>query len=222
MPDIVLALGVLILSYLLGSIPFGLVIVRLVTGKDVRKHESGRTGGTNVGRVAGFWAGLATAFLDGMKALVCVVIATQVQPENAWLHVLAPVLAVIGHNYSIYLTERTESGGFRLRGGAGGAATVGGAVGLWPPSVLIILPVGAFVLLGIGYASLATLSVGLTATIIFAVRAMMGSSSWSYVFYGIFVEIILIIALRPNIQRLMNGTERVVGWRAKRKKTDSE
>jgi len=126
---IVLFIGVLILSYIIGSIPFGLVIVRLKTGKDIRKIESGRTGGTNAMRAAGFWAGAATTILDFLKAACAVWIARLVLPGNLWLEVLAPVAAVIGHNYSIFLPDRDENGRFRLRGGAGGASSAGGAFG---------------------------------------------------------------------------------------------
>jgi glycerol-3-phosphate acyltransferase PlsY len=58
------SIGVVIIGYILGSIPFGLLIVKIKTGKDVRTVESGRTGGTNVVRAAGFGAGLLTAILD--------------------------------------------------------------------------------------------------------------------------------------------------------------
>lgn len=214
--DFILGLVVIIIAYLLGSISSGLIVVRITTGKDVRKIESGRTGGTNVIRAAGYTAGLLTGFLDMLKAFLAVIIAKAVMPEQPWLHVLAPVAAVIGHNYSIFLLERTESGKLRLRGGAGGAPSLGGSVGLWIPSVIILLPFLLFVWLVIGYASLATLSVGVFVTIIFSYRAWIGASPWQYIFYGIFIELILIWALRPNIKRLLNGTERLVGLRARK------
>ena len=176
-------------------------------------------------RAAGFLAGLDTALLDVMKSAVTVwlaryLISVNIIPNTPWLEVIPPVLAVMGHNYSVFLAERDESGRIRLRGGAGGASAAGGAFGLWPPSFLIILPVGVIFLFGVGYASVATLSAGVVATLIFAVRAWLGHSPWQYIFYGVFVEILLVLALRPNIKRLLNGTERVVGWRARRMKTN--
>ena len=113
-----LALGMLLVSYVLGSIPFGLVIVRLRTGKDIRNVESGRTGGTNAMRAAGLWAGVATAVLDFLKRGHRVAGAAIV-PGNHWVEVLAPTLAVIGHNYSIFLVERSEKGRLRLAGAPG-------------------------------------------------------------------------------------------------------
>lgn len=207
--------GILLVSYIVGSIPFGLLIVKGLTGKDIRTIESGRTGGTNVMRVAGPWAGLLTALLDIFKSAATVWLAKSVTP-NEWIHALAPIVAILGHNYSIFLAERNPDGRLRLRGGAGGAAAGGGAFGLWPPAALILLPAGFLVWYGIGYASVTTMSIGFIAAIIFAVRAWLGYSPWEYVAYGVLAEILLVWALRPNIKRLMNGTERLHGWRAKR------
>ncbi len=204
-----------LVSYLLGSVPFGVLIVRFSSGKDIRKVESGRTGGTNAMRAAGFWAGLATAILDLLKATAAVYLARWLAPGNIWLEILCPVAAVLGHNYSLFLMERNSLGKLRFRGGAGGAPTVGGAMGLWAPSVLIIVPMAALVLFGIGYASVTTLSAALIAILIFAYRAYIGASPWEFILYGVATQAILVIALLPNIRRLIKGTERIVGWRAK-------
>jgi acyl phosphate:glycerol-3-phosphate acyltransferase len=219
---ILLAIGLLLISYIVGSIPFGLVIVRLATGKDIRNVESGRTGGTNAMRAAGFWAGLGTALLDMLKATAMVWVARLLFPlqdttGNAWMHILAPLAVILGHNYSIFLMKRGENGSLRLTGGAGGAPCVGGSVGLWAPSFLIIVPLAAVILFGIGYASVATMSVALLSSILFTIRAIMGLSPWQYALYGIFAEVLLVLTLLPNIRRLIKGKERLVGWRAQRK-----
>jgi glycerol-3-phosphate acyltransferase PlsY len=216
--QIMLALGILILSYIIGSIPFGVLIVQLFSGKDIRKVESGRTGGTNAMRAAGVWAGFGTALLDMLKSASTVWMARAILPGYVWLEVLAPVLAILGHNYSIFLIERNEQGRLRFRGGAGGAPTVGGAVGLWLPSILIILPLGVLIWFGIGYASVATLSAALIASLVFLYKALANGFPWQYVVYGLLAELLLIWALRPNIQRLIEGKERMIGWRARRLK----
>ncbi len=205
--------GLVLLGYLLGSIPFGLIIVKLKTGKDIRGVESGRTGGTNAMRAAGLPAGLLTAFFDILKGAAAVWIAEAVVPTGHWVHILAPIGAILGHNYSIYLPEYDDQHRFvRLRGGAGGAPALGGAIGLWPPSVLLILPMGALVFFGLGYASVTTISVGLFALLIFGVRAFLGlpDANWIDAVYGLAAALLLTWALRPNIQKLFNGTERVV------------
>jgi len=212
--QILLELGVILVAYILGSIPFGLLIVKWRTGKDIRIIESGRTGGTNAMRAAGPSAGLLTAITDMLKGAAAVWLARAVG-GSPWTLALAPIASVLGHNYSIFLIERV-GGRLRLRGGAGGAPTVGGAFGLWAPSILIIVPLGFLIWWGIGYASLTTISAALIALVIFAVRAWLGLSPWQYVIFAIVAEFLLIWALRPNIKRLLNGTERLHGWRAKR------
>lgn len=227
--QIVLDLMAILLAYVLGSVPFGLLVVKLTTGKDIRDIESGRTGGTNAMRAAGFWAGFATAMLDILKGAAAVWLAKLITPDHHLIHVLAPLAAILGHNYSIFLPERDENGKFlRLRGGAGGAPSVGGAMGIWPGSILIILPLGMLTFFTIGIASITTMAVALFATIAFAVRASQGLMSWTDVWYGIGAEILLIWALRPNIKKLLEGNERIVkyslnGWlRAKKQKPEEK
>ena len=222
-------IGIILLAYVFGSIPFGLLIVKFKTGKDIREVESGRTGGTNAMRAAGFWAGLITAMLDILKAAITVWVAQWLQPNNDWIHVLAPIAAIIGHNYSIFLPNRDESGKFTgLRGGAGGAPSVGGAMGLWPPSILIILPLGALTFFTLGIASVSTMAVALFAIIIFTIRASHGQMPWIDVWYGVGAQILLLWALRPNLKKLFEGNERVVkyslnGWlRARREQNKVE
>jgi glycerol-3-phosphate acyltransferase PlsY len=202
-------------AYLLGSVPSGLLIVRIATGQDVRMLHSGRTGGTNVSRAAGIWAGVSTAVMDALKAAGAVWIARLWAPGQPWLAVLAGGLAILGHNYSLFLIHKTPEG-LKFGGGAGGAPTIGAAFGLWAPSVLIILPLGALILFGLGYASVATLSVALISTGIFLLRALAGLNPWAYVAFGLVAEALLIWALRPNIRRLIQGNERLIGWRRRR------
>jgi glycerol-3-phosphate acyltransferase PlsY len=213
--------GVLVIAYLIGAIPFGLFLVRLKTGQDIRTIQSGRTGGTNAMRAAGFWTGFTTALLDVFKGASSVWIAHAILPDSIWLKVLAPILIIIGHNYSIYLIERNEDGKIRLGGGAGGAACVGGSLGLWPWSALIIVPIGFLLVMGLGYASVATMSVAIISSIIFAILAVTMDFPWEFILYGLIAEVLLMWALRPNIKRLLNGEERLVGWRARHLKTNS-
>lgn len=208
-----------IAAYLLGAIPSGLLVVKLFNGKDIRQVASGRTGGTNAMRAAGFGAGLLTAILDLLKGAGAVWLVRWLAPGSVWVEAVAPLMAIMGHNYSVFLLERNSKGRLRLRGGAGGATCTGGALGLWPMSVLFILPLAGAVWYGVGFASVTTMSIGLLATLIFAYRASIGVSPWAYAFYGLASELILLWALRPNIARLLAGTERVHGWRAHRKKT---
>lgn len=205
---------VLILAYLMGSIPFGFVVVKIINGRNVLKIESGRTGGTNAMRAAGVGAGLITAILDVLKGAATAWVVSWLAPQLPWVQVGAALLAIIGHNYSIFLIYRKD-GKWALRGGAGGATALGGAIALWNPIALIILPIALIVYLFIGYASVTTMSIAFIAMIVFIVRAVLGLSPWVYVIYGALALLVLVWALRPNIKRLKEGTERVVGFRAK-------
>jgi acyl phosphate:glycerol-3-phosphate acyltransferase len=213
---------VLIIAYLVGSIPFGLLVVRLFSGKDIRKVASGRTGGTNAMRAGGFFSGLFTMIFDALKGTLAIWLVKEMVPMDTpgiyWLQIAAGILAIIGHNYSLFLVERGEDGKIQFRGGAGGATTLGGAIGLWPSSLAIILPVSVLVFVFIGYASVTTMGIAFLTTMVFLYRAIIGVSPWAYVIFGIVAEILLIIALKPNIKRLKEGTERLVGLRAYLKK----
>jgi glycerol-3-phosphate acyltransferase PlsY len=87
---------------------------------------------------------------------------------------------------------------------------VGGALGIWAPSLLIVLPLGALVFFTLGYASVTTISVALFATLVFAVRAWQGNTSWLDAWYGVAALLLLLWALRPNLRKLFRGEERVV------------
>ena len=227
--QILIDIAILAFGYIIGAIPFGLLIVKLKTGEDIRKIESGRTGGTNALRAAGLWAGVLTVLMDILKGASAAWVANAINPGHHVLHALAPIAAIIGHNYSIFLPQRDEQGKLvRLGGGAGGAPAVGGAFGLWPLSILIVVPLGVVVFFTVGIASVTTMSVALIAAIIFLVRAVQGVGPWIDVVYGVLAEILLLWALRPNLKKLFSGQERVVsislhGWiKAKREKRRKE
>lgn len=202
---------IIALSYVIGSLPFGYLVVKTFSGQDVRQVGSGRTGGTNAMRAAGLPAGALTAVLDTLKGAACVWLAQLLLPADMQVigMVLAGLFAIVGHNYSIFL-------GFK--GGAGGAPTVGAALAIWPWSFVIAVPVSVGVLFGIGYASLATIAAGLVITALFAYRAYVQQASAGFVLFGVGACLLLLWTLRPNIRRLLRGEERLIGWRARRMK----
>jgi glycerol-3-phosphate acyltransferase PlsY len=210
-------IGILLMSYLVGSIPWGFILVRLISGEDIRGIESGRTGGTNTMRAAGLVPGLLTSVLDILKSAVMVWVARDLFPFAYWFHVLVIGIVVLGHNYSAFLIKRDPTGKLSIGGGAGGTPAVGGIVGLWWPSFFILFPLGYIIVMVIGYASLATLSLPVIGSLIFLLRFIWFEDPWQYIFAGLIPEILIIWALRPNIKRLINGTERLVGIRAKKR-----
>ena len=192
-----------LVGYLIGSIPFGFMIVKLVKGIDIRDQGSGRTGGTNVFRVAGFPAGLITALLDVGKGAVTVWVVRLLFPEmQGWAEALAGAGVVLGHNASVFL---------RFRGGAGGATSVGTALALWPLGGLPALVIGLFTLFVVGYASLATILSALSVALVFTYFS--ATNQFVPLSYGVFgwaIVALVVIALRPNITRLRTGTEKRV------------
>jgi glycerol-3-phosphate acyltransferase PlsY len=222
-----IGIATVIIGYIIGSIPFGLLIVKIKTGKDIREVESGRTGGTNAVRAAGFGAGLLTAALDILKGAVAVWIAQRLVPEGHLIHVLAPVAAILGHNYSLFLISQDEDGKLRFHGGAGGAPALGGAMGLWLPMFPIVFTVGALIWFTLGIASVTTMAIGLIVTIVFGIRASLGLQEPVDIWYGVITEFLLLWALRPNIKKLLAGKERVIkfslnGWLRSRKEAQAE
>jgi glycerol-3-phosphate acyltransferase PlsY len=221
--QMLIEIGMVIFGYIIGSIPFGMLIVKFKTGKDIREVESGRTGGTNVVRAAGFGAGLLTAVLDILKGAVAVWLARQIT-DNSLIHILAPIGAILGHNYSAFLIRRDDDGRLRFHGGAGGAPALGGAMGLWLPVFPYVFTAGAVIWFTLGIASVTTMAIGLVVIIVFAIEASQGRLNPVYVWYGVLAELLLIWALRPNIRKLLAGNERVVklslnGWLRARKES---
>jgi glycerol-3-phosphate acyltransferase PlsY len=206
-----------VIGYLIGSIPMGYLVVRLIKGQDIRTHGSGRTGGTNAFRAGGPIAGVLTAVGDACKGYVAVALARLVVgPEvlattiGTVAAVLAGLAAVIGHNWSVYL-------GFK--GGAGTAPNIGAAIAFWPIAGLYLAPMVPLGLYLIGYASVTSLIIAAVVLITFVVRAaLQADPNWWYVAYAVAAAAAVAWALRPNIKRLRQGTERVVGLRARKAK----
>lgn len=188
------------LGYLVGSIPVGYIVAKS-KGIEITSHESGRTGGTNVSRALGKKYGAFVGFLDILKGALAVLLARHFFGADPAIYAaLAGALAVIGHNWSIFL-------GFR--GGAGGATSGGALLALNPLAGAILVPLFLIVLVVIRYASVATMTIGLGSLIILTLFYFAGlnTSSWQILF-GALASIAILWALRPNIKRLIQGNER--------------
>ena len=182
-----------IVAYLLGSIPFGYLIVRGKSGADIRETGSGGTGATNVSRRAGKAAGVLTLLLDAAKGCVAVLIARAVSGED-WVIAAAAIAALVGHIFPLWL-------GFR--GGKGVATGVGIFLVLAPIALLCAGIVFVAVVVLTRYVSLGSL----TAAALIPVLVWLQSDSQSLVVAAVAGALLIVFAHRGNIQRLASGTE---------------
>ncbi len=205
-----LLVGILGLSYLLGSIPVGLIIAWLKTGRDLRATGSGKTGATNVMRSAGRGLGFLTLFLDGLKAFVAVLVATLLWPYAVehlggspitvpMVQGLAGLVAILGHNRPVFA-------GFR--GGRGVSSFFGSMCMIHLPAALLGIEVLAVVALVSRFMSLGSIVGGLTACGVMLVLYFTGWVPWPHLAYSLIAVAILTIEHRDNIGRLRKGTER--------------
>ncbi len=182
----------LVLAYLAGSIPFGLVVGKLFYHVDIREHGSGNVGTTNTFRVLGKKAGVAVLICDMLKGFIPAFIAAQF--FNPWFAIFIAAAPVVGHMYSIFLKG---SGG---KGVATGAAVV---LALVPVAFLIILVVWLVLLLTTRYVSVASL----VASFLVPVLVILFHDPLPYQIAAVLVAIIVWWAHRGNIRRLLTGKE---------------
>lgn len=195
---------VLIVAYLLGSIPFGFLIVRAKEGADVRASGSGATGATNVSRRAGKWAGVLTLALDAAKGALAVEFARRflaTSDARDWLVAGAAVVAIFAHCFPVWLS---------FRGGKGVATGVGAFLALAPVAVLGAAFVFVSVVLLTRYVSLGSI----TATAAFPLCVWLldayakSLADFAPTMMAAILGGALIISMhRANIARLLQGTE---------------
>lgn len=195
---------ILIAAYILGSIPFGYMVVRARTGADVRETGSGGTGATNVSRRAGKLAGVVTLALDALKGALAVILARWLLTEDFginWWVAVAVVLAIAGHCFPVWL-------GFR--GGKGVATGVGSFLALSPPAVAVAGVVFILVVWATRYVSLGSV----TAAAMFPLcvwllsRYVNSSETHTPMLTAAITGASLIIFMhRANIGRLLSGKE---------------
>jgi glycerol-3-phosphate acyltransferase PlsY len=211
---ITLYLIVAAVAYLLGSIPFGYLLVRIFRGEDIRQTGSGNIGATNVVRSGAKGLGIATLALDAIKGALAVCLAALVAGSKYNLcgdfvqHPCAPALrlmslaaicAVLGHVFPVWL---------RFKGGKGVATALGAFCVLFPKVILVSLVIFILVVAITRYVSLGSI----LGAIAFPVAAyFMQNADWLSLFLASGVSLIIVLKHHQNISRLLAGTENRFG-----------
>jgi len=185
-------------AYLIGSMTFATILVRIFKGVDIRTVGSGNAGGTNVLRTAGMPLALVTALLDVGKGVLAVVLMREVTFDPRWLGAAA-VAAVVGHVFPLW---------FGFRGGKGVATAVGGFAVLAPLAVLAVVAAFAGVVALTRYVSLGSLT---AACLLPATMGLVFREPEGEVVAAVAAALILIVSHRANVRRLLEGTERRLG-----------
>jgi len=206
---------VMFIGYLLGSIPFGVIISRRSARVDVRDYGSGKTGATNVLRVAGKKAAALAVILDLLKGLLAVIFAGLIFGGDYLLaggyslwwpvtvaQVLAASAAIAGHKWPVFL---------KFRGGRGVATYFGGLLALCPPAALFGGEVLFLTAVLTRYASLGSIAGAVGAYAILVPLTIVNGFPVAYLVYALSGAIFIIAVHRDNINRLMAGTERKLG-----------
>jgi glycerol-3-phosphate acyltransferase PlsY len=192
-------LSIPVAAYLLGSIPFGLLLTRLFGGGDVRKSGSGNIGATNVARVAGPLAGIITLHFDAGKGVAAVWVAGRVSNESATWMTIAALAALVGHCFPIWL---------KFRGGRGVATAAGAFFVLCPPALLGSVIVFLLVVFFWRYVSLASISAAAAMPLlIYFLWAPHHAPPPIVTFGALAAAAIIVYKHDANIQRLVHGEE---------------
>lgn len=225
------AIAMMIIAYLLGSIPSAVWIGKRYYGIDIREHGSKNAGATNMLRVLGRRAALPVFAIDFIKGFVAVTIVSLIKydpnitiPWVTNLKILATIFVVLGHIFPVFAN---------FKGGKGVATLVGAITGIQPSIMLLCFGVWFIIFMVSHYVSLASMIAGCCFPLfvgIFSHSAYKryGDISWTFIVFSVLVALLLIWTHRKNIERLRNGSESQIrlwerqGDESTEKATDNE
>lgn len=210
---------VAILGYLLGSIPFGYFMAKLIRKVDVREYGSGKTGGTNLLRTVGLKIASASAAMDVIKAMLAVTFAGLILGDDSLIvggallnsldaRVIAASAAIAGHIWPVFI---------RFRGGRGVATFYGGMLLLCYEAAIAS---GIILLITIAltrYASLGSIVGAIFSYVILVTLVVIRGYPVEYLLFAFFAAVIIAVAHRDNIIRLVTGSELRIGQKAKKR-----
>ncbi len=198
---VVRAVAIVVGAYLIGGIPWGVIVARLTGGPDPRTIGSGRTGGANVMRALGPRLALLSGLLDMLKGTVAVMLARTLG-AGVEVEVLAGLAAIVGHSRSPFLG---------LSGGRGVAPAFGAGLVLAPIPAAVILAVFLATLAVTRYSSVASLTGATVGGIVFAIQILAVPLPYALLGYAIGAPALIWLFHLDNVGRLMRGEERKFG-----------
>lgn len=193
--------AVIFLGYLIGAIPFGLVVGKLTRGVDVREYGSGKMGATNVLRTLGAKVGVLVFAADLAKGAAAVLLSRAILDTHA-AAVAAAITAIVGHNWPVYV---------RFWGGRGVTTALGGLSALAPLVAAGCLGIGVVIIAWSRYVSLGSMAGALSGGIIMASLVALDRQPVEFLVYALIASCLIIFQHRDNIARLRSGTERRLG-----------
>ena len=200
-PALLRAIAVVLAAYVIGGIPWAVILARISGGPDPRKVGSGRTGGSNAVRALGTRLGIVSGLLDAAKGSVAVLLAI-LSGAGTLVAVLAALAAIVGHSRSVFLN---------FGGGRGIAPSFGALLIIAPLIAIAVVPVFLGLIWLTKYSSIGSLAASLLAGIALAAWTFLGPlDPWLYV-YAVAGPILIWSFHHDNIARLLAGTERKVG-----------
>jgi len=204
--DVVIAV---VMGYLLGSIPVGLLVGRKAQGVDVRDYGSGKTGFTNSLRVLGMKRSLPVFVGDFGKGALAALLSL-LYTDDPWARALGGLAAIVGHVWPVFA-------GFR--GGRGVLPGLGALAALNPLALAIVVPVAGLTLMATKYMSATSIVGCTTGAIVFVAFAATGIHPWALAVAAVLGSSLIVLLHHDNIRRLMAGTEPKVGRGGQRRAT---
>ncbi len=183
-------------AFIIGSVPFG-IVVSMTAGIDLQRSGSGNIGATNVLRTVGKWPAALTLIGDFIKGAAAVILCRAVAGGDFWEGITV-ITVVLGHMYSIFLS---------FKGGKGVATGLGALSVYSPVSAVILIFIWLFIMILTRYSSLSAISAFLSLPIIF----IFSEGSLTKICFAIVLSFLIILKHRENIKRLLNGTEARIG-----------
>ncbi len=202
---------IILLSYLVGSIPTSIILSKTLKGIDIRDYGSGNAGGTNAIRVLGWKIGAAVMIIDVLKGVIATIFISQIrvdvpslQPEM--IKIVAGLMAVIGHIWTIFA-------GFH--GGKGVGTGAGMLISLYPVAALICIAVFIIVLVTVRMVSVSSMSAAIALPIVLLIlkNVFMRPVSDVLLYFSFFIAILIVFTHRSNIVRIYRGKENRVRFK---------